>query len=348
MSARFLVLDADVPTERTLWEELWHDWPMREVAAHPAYLELFAEPGDRALAATFEGAHGRILYPFVLRPVPSPGDLAFTDITTAYGYGGPVFWGQGRPEDIATTFWTSFDDWAESHNVVSEFVRFSLFSDAQNWHPGDVLDRQPNVIVPVDVPDDILWRSFEAKVRKNVKRAQYRGVTVVVDLVGERVDEFLGIYRTTMDRREAAERYYFSREFFERIHEQLSGQFAYFHAYREGIIVSTELVLVSKSAVYSYLGGTHADAFPYRPNDLLKYEIIRWARDNGKQSFVLGGGVAPGDGIERYKRSFAPTGAKTFRTGQRILDRDTYDRLVVENRKFGSPPPTGFFPEYRW
>src|ERR1035438_1807073 len=118
-----------------------------------------------------------------------------------------------------------------------------------------------------------------------------------------------------MDRRNAGEAYYFPREYFERIHADLKGQFAYFHALIGGAVVSTELVLVSAQRVYSFLGGTDAAWFHVRPNDLLKVEIMNWARSAGKTEFVLGGGYARGDGIYRYKLSFAPSGSVPFSIG---------------------------------
>ena len=339
------ILDAAVAEDRAAWERLWHEWPDREAGAHPAYLQLFAEANDQVVAATLSHDNGRILYPFLLRRIPGvPAGTHLTDITTAYGYGGPVYWGSGSVTQLARTFWPAFENWAIGEGVISEFVRFSLFSGAESWYPGEIIDRQPNVVVPVNVDDDELWRSFESKVRKNVKRARASGIGVVVDGTGEFLDDFLSIYHATMNRREAALHYYFPREFFEQIHESLVGQFTYFHAYHEGSIVSTELVLVSANSVYSYLGGTHADAFPYRPNDLLKYEIIRWARDHGKQHFVLGGGVTPGDGIERYKRAFAPGATRGFRTGQRIVQPDVYLGLIGSSSPASS---TGYFPAYR-
>ena len=79
----------------------------------------------------------------------------------------------------------------------------------------------------------------------------------------------------------------------------------------EGRVVSTELVFVAAEHVYSFLGGTLTEALELRANDLLKHEIIRWARDAGRKTFVLGGGYGAADGIFRYKLSFAPKGARS-------------------------------------
>lgn len=88
-----------------------------------------------------------------------------------------------------------------------------------------------------------------------------------------------------------------------------------------------------------------------RPNDLLKYEIMRWARGLGKQHFVLGGGYRPNDGIYRYKLSFAPLGAVPFFTGTRVLNMQLYDTLVQNAAAVGCQSSgnkaSDYFPAYR-
>jgi lipid II:glycine glycyltransferase (peptidoglycan interpeptide bridge formation enzyme) len=114
-------------------------------------------------------------------------------------------------------------------------------------------------------------------------------------------------------------------------------------------VVSTELVLISAENVYSFLGGTDSAHFEMRPNDLLKFEIMRWAKTAGKKNFVLGGGYTPNDGVFRYKQAFAPQGVVPFYVGQRILDPQSFERLVAERRR--TAPYAGesmdFFPAYR-
>lgn len=146
---------------------------------------------------------------------------------------------------------------------------------------------------------------------------------------------------------------YFPRRYFERIHADLKGQFSYFYAVVGGAVVSTELVLVSADRIYSFLGGTDAAWFHVRPNDLLKVEIMNWARGAGKTEFVLGGGYARGDGIYRYKLSFAPNGSVPFSIGSRVLNANAYKRLVQARRTFEAregcqwQPNSEYFPAYR-
>lgn len=349
------ILDAANPAERQAWLRTWEAWPTREVAAHPIYVERFSRPCDSVVAAVLEGsdADGGVLYPFIVRPLSeeawAPEGETRCDVITPYGYGGPWAWGTGR--DASEAFWDGWDAWALGEGqVVSAFVRFALFEDQLlPSFRGDVLDRMPNVARSLDLDDDALWYDYAHKVRKNVKRARKHELTCEVDETGARLEEFLGIYERTMDRRNAESGFYFGRDFFETIVRELPGSFAFFHILDGDQVVSTELVLASTDVLYSFLGGTDADAFPKRPNDLLKHEVIRWGRDTGRRWFVLGGGYGSADGIFRYKLAFAPSGEVMFRIGHRIVDQAACDQLVAwrTEREPDFAPRPDFFPPYR-
>ncbi|MFC9335674.1 GNAT family N-acetyltransferase [Arthrobacter sp. NPDC057009] len=353
MQSDFVVWDASDPADYQAWLEFWDLSPHREVASHPDYANLFKGEADRALCAAYHGKSGSVLYSFILRDIPDSvfERTSLTDITTPYGYGGPLAWNSPSIEDLAAQFWPLFDAWARTRGVVTEFIRFGLFPDMYLPYPGETVCRSKNIVRTLQLDEESMFMTFESKVRKNVKKARRNGLSVLIDETGSHLTEFLNIYHSTMDRRGANEGYYFSRPFFEALQNKLPGSFIYAHILFEDKIISSELVLVSKDSAYSFLGGTDKDAFDLRPNDYLKYEIIRWAKSQGKQHFVLGGGASPGDGIERYKRSFAPDGSVDFITGQRILLPDVYNELSRRSQTDATegelPTAPAFFPEYR-
>jgi hypothetical protein len=340
---------------RRKWLEAFSAWPTREVFAHPSYVSLFARPDDEPLAAYVETARGFVLYPFVLRPIDAPhlktGTEPAYDLTSAYGYAGAFSTGLSAEE--AGQFWAAFDGWCTAKGVVAEFARLSLFEEQRLVYPGAAEQKLTNVVRDLSTPEDVMWREFDHKVRKNVNKARRSDVSIEVDETGARLDDFLRIYETTMDRREAKSSFYFPRGFFETIVRELEGQFVFFHALKDGRVVSTELVLVSVENTYSYLGGTEQAYFDLRPNDLLKFEIFRWGRAKGKRRFVLGGGYAPDDGIFRYKRAFAPDGLFPYFVGTRVFDTKRYEMLVsahsceARRRSPDWKMPVGFFPAYR-
>lgn len=353
--AGFTVLDAADVAERAEWLRRWGAWPGREPMAHPAYVTLFARPGDRAICLAGGDDEAGVLYPLVLRPLAAepwamPGESRW-DATTPYGYGGAFAWGQPPPG--AGPFWAAAEAWLRAAGVVTSFARLALFPEELLAFQGEVADLMPNVVRSLDLDAEGLWRDYAHKVRKNVNAARRAGLAFELDAEGRRLDEFLGIYESTMDRRNAAEGYYFPRTFFETVIREMPGAYLFAHVLDAGRVVSTELVLRSSRRLYSYLGGTLAEAFDKRPNDLLKHEVAEWGRSQGLSAYVLGGGYGGPDGIFKYKLSFAPAGEVPFRVGRAVHDLDAVRGLVDRRRAFAAAsgaawsPRQGFFPAYR-
>jgi predicted N-acyltransferase len=209
------------------------------------------------------------------------------------------------------------------------------------------------VIRTLALDDDALWYDYAHKVRKNVNRARASDLRVEFATQGERLGDFLNIYYATMERNDARESYYFSRQFFEVLLAQCSEHTLLVHVLQKDTVVSTELVLCSQHYLYSFLGGTLAEYFPLRPNDLLKHELIRWGRDTGRSIFVLGGGYTANDGIFKYKQSFAPSGTVPFLGARLVHDAARYQDLVQRRRQWEASngvdwtPRENFFPQYR-
>ncbi len=304
------------------------------------------------------------------------------DIVTPYGYGGPEWipdkkieaqrlseaktqtegsdlclkadrsevpnGGEGYParnvrDSVFGVFYRAFSDWAAATGVVSEFVRFSLFTGAHKAYYGMVEHNNDNIVAGPELQADVLWEGFRHKVRKNVRTAEKRGLQVLEDVAGVRLDEFREVYHDTLKRRRAAPFYYFSRNYYEGLLSTLGNSCRFFHVMQGKRMVASELVLCSTSRVYSFLGGTLKDSFSDRASDLLKYHIMRWAGQEAYQEFVIGGGYRPHDGIFAFKKGFAPNGIMPFYIGKMIFDKERYQMLAT-----GKPHgDSDFFPLYR-
>lgn len=263
----------------------------------------------------------------------------YYDLITPYGYGG---------------FWGSVSDWREldesymsycmNNNYVCEFVRFELFTDYYKHYSGSVETRTHNVVRPLEMALDDIWMDFKQNVRKNVRRANSKSLSCVVENTGNHLDDFLRIYYSTMDRASAENDYYFSKQFYNDLNE-MKENVMYFYVFFEGKIISTELVIYGSENAYSFLGGTDREYFELRPNDYLKYEIIKWAKEKGLKRFVLGGGYGSDDGIFQYKQHFSPRGVVDFYIGKKVFDKKMYDMLV--ELRSGNILNDKFFPLYR-
>lgn len=266
----------------------------------------------------------------------------YYDLISPYGYGG--FWGRIEDHD---TLNRTYNAYCARNGYICEFVRFELFSDYHRHYDGETETRTHNVVRNLEMPLDEMWMDFKQKVRKNVKRAQQNNLEIIIENTDAHLQDFLDIYYSTMDRSNAEGEYYFSKEFYQTLN-RMRDNIMYFHVLAEGKVISTELVIYGAENCYSYLGGTYRDYFDLRPNDFLKYEIIKWAKEKGLKNFVLGGGYGADDGIFQYKTCLAPKGIVDFYIGRKIFDEGKYQRLV-EIRANENPAcrESGYFPKYR-
>ncbi len=303
----------------------------------------------------YEADEGCIYYPFLLRDLrgepfwrPAVGEAY--DVITPYGYGGPEFIparegngpGPEREKQLYQAFYAALRRWAQENRVISEFVRFSLFSGAMPHYYGQVEHNNDNIVVNLATGPENTWMTFRHKVRKNVQTAIKGGLEVHEDPEGDRLESFLDVYYDTLKRRQAASSYFLPAGWFKQLRQNLPGRHLFFHAIHGDKVVASELVLCSRSRVYSFLGGTLEDYFPLRASDLLKARIIQWAQGREYKQFVIGGGHRPHDGIFAFKKSFAPNGILPFYTGKMVFDENVYRALCRHQRTTGR-----FFPEYR-
>ena len=335
--------------DQDAWDLIVRSFPDYDVFYLSGYSRAFMKEAPKngtPVLLLYEDGEDRAINVVFRRDVALDGKLAgkieegqYFDLITPYGYGG--FWGNVSDWDKLNRAYTEYC--IEKH-YICEFVRFELFTEYHRHYSGEVETRTHNVVRSLEMPLDEMWMDFKQKVRKNVKKANSFQLSCIVENSADHLDDFLRVYYSTMDRTDAQGEFYFSKEFYESLN-QMKENVMYFYTVYEGKIVSAELVIYGSENAYSYLGGTDRDYFDVRPNDYLKYEIIKWAKEKGLKNFVLGGGYGADDGIFQYKLCLAPHGEYDFYIGRTIFDRKSYDMLV--SLRSGEELNEKYFPLYR-
>jgi predicted N-acyltransferase len=324
------------------------------------YMALYKVEGEME-AAVYKNANGIIFYPYLKRKIsgdwlPKSKRNYYQDITSAYGFGGPLIHCPAEhKEQILDEFRRHFHDYCRTQHIVTEFVRFHpLLSHGQDLKTiMNVEQKAINVFVDLDKyeQEEDFLQSYKRSLRKEIKKALRHELTVIRDDEGLYLDEFLEIYHHTLDRNQADDFYYFEREYFENLIQNLKGNFVFFHVKNQEKIISSELLLYDADSVYSFLGGTNSDYFGIGANPLLKHHVILWAKQQGIHKFLLGGGLKEGDGIFYYKKSFAPD--EQFETnyfiGKQTHDENAYQELAEYYVKYyhNTGLNRNYYPVYR-
>lgn len=339
------------------WQSALSSFPDVDIFYSPAYCRIFQEKGEgRALLFVSGMGDDLAIYPIFLRSVNEPlqiqGRLSETwyDISSPYGYAGPLFSGPDQGS-FGASFRKNLNDFCYDQHVVSEFIRFHPLLENHRvpyLNDQELVMAKKVVAVPLGRPEQEIWQHYAYNNRKNINTARRHGLEVVIEENADHLPAFLAIYQETMDRRGAKERNRFSPGFFTALCRELKGNFAFAFVLQEESVLSAELLLFNRRYIHSFLGGTRQSSFSLRPNNLLKHQVILWARERGIRFFLLGGGYKEDDGIFRYKTGFADDGVRDFYLGRRIHQQEAYDLLTeLANRETGTPKGDDYFPAYR-
>ena len=140
-------------------------------------------------------------------------------------------------------------------------------------------------IVDLRGSEEELWGRIDSKRRNLVRKAQSNGLKVV-DSCLEFVDLY---YPMLLEVFEKSGKKPFPKSYYERVVRELNpkGWVRPLIAFHEDKPVAGALFLCFRDAVY-YWSGASLDEYKHlAPNDLIQWEIIKWARTNGYKSYDL-------------------------------------------------------------
>jgi len=276
-------------------------------------LRLAAEPGPTSV-------------PLIVREIEGAPEL---DASSPYGYPGASVTGDDAPPDPAAIDWSAT-------GLVSVFGRERL--DGREWVAG------ARTLSEVQMHDPTAPRRIRARLTEQIRANARDGWTVETiagpDSSALQRDAFAAGYAQTMQRAGAAERYFFARPYFD---AALDFERSWLVAcQRRGALGAAAIAAVSDGMLHYFLGGTADCARSDSPFKNVVAAMLDLADELG-MPLNLGGGVQPGDGLERFKRGFA-NATRDFRVHELVCDGAAYDRLSSGRE----PGATGaWFPAYR-
>lgn len=290
-----------------------------------------------------------VLMPFLIRKIFINGnDTGLTDVSSPYGYSGPLFANNAEKGTIMH-FWKQIDEWYKRNNVVAEFIRFNLQGNWKGYN--GIIEPTLVTVCGKVLPEEEQWNNFKPKVRNNYRKSITYGLKSTIyhdNITLDIIKQFHEIYLGTMERNHANQQYFYELKYFVNLITNNPDMCAIMMIYMDGIPVSTELLLLTATTIISFLGGTVMEYFHTRPNDFLKIEVLRWAREKGYAYYSLGGGRENNDTLYQYKKNFFPMDEDPiFYTGRKIVDEKNYNHLVKGCHYCVDCNSENFFPLYR-
>ena len=291
-------LELHIADETSRWEEQlrYVDHDFYHTAAYHRFSEEQGE-GKAFLAVYQESESRRLLWPYLLHPIDGLGHErlgheAYFDVTSVYGYPGPLGLGCDGDEPFLQRAHDAMLDVWRSQRAVSAFTRLHPILENHRLLPARCPASQRGEIVSIDLKQDpqTTWLGYRRDVRRGIRKARRAGVTVAEDVEVRQLDRFIDLYHQTMHRVGAAESYFFSRDYFRRFFDRMGSRAYLMTAELDGRMLASGIFVECDGIVQFHLSGSDDEFLHLTPTKLLLDGVRLRAAERGNHSFHLGGG----------------------------------------------------------
>lgn len=348
LTAEFIA--PDDPRWRQMLEHVRHDFYHL-----PEYAALCSEQeGGDAVAFYAETGRNTFLVPLLAKRValPPARDGEWRDLAAPYGYPSPLLLDPcdrtGLREMMGAFRWV-----AREQGFVSAFVRLHPLLPLPNdvlQEYGEVVMHGETVSIDLTLSEELLWKQIRRDRRSGIRKLVRQGFHVVMDAWGG-LDEFIRIYRETMQRVKASEYYYFPRSYFSGLRAALGERLHLCQVLSPGgRVAAAGLFVLTDGVVELHLSGTATEYCRMGPSKLMLYEIGRAGKRAGASVMHLGGGVGGRrDTLFEFKAAFSPL-RNPFGTYRMVLHRERYQELCRwwQQQSRNIPLNSDYFPLYRY
>lgn len=185
-------------------------------------------------------------------------------------------------------------------------IRFQPEPDAAGRStPGFEMEKRATFLLDLRPGPDQLWaKSLSSSCRRAIRKATNSGVQIVEGDLEENLDRYFDMAKQvyaksnrppSLDRNDYAALAALARS---------GGGVKVLFAYHEGRLVSGGIFPYDERTIYYLDGASDLTGQDVRPNNLLHWEVIRWACEQGLSSYdMVGAGI---ESIARFKRGFGP------------------------------------------
>ncbi len=322
------------------WDTLLADLGGGDVYLQSGYVATacLLEAGDPVFLR-LASAGGDVVFAGIIRSTPG---ATVADVTTPYGYGGPVAFGPNPP---AARFWELYEEWCLRRAVVTSFFRFHpLFANQRYAGPGVRLELLgPTVSWPL-AGEVELAAGLHPTHRNKVRKAERAGAEVVVREAPAELDDFELLYEETMSRLDAHGYYRFPPAYWKLLCAGLRDRLVVVEVRIDGGLVAGALCLVGPRWLHYHLSATSELGRRVGAANLVLLGAARWGLKRGLEKFHLGGGMGgQEDSLLAFKEHFAPGNRLDMYVGKAVHDVERY----LELSGASSLSLEGYFPAYR-
>jgi len=250
-------------------------------------------------------------------------------------------------------FLNAFCEAARLRNIVTAFIRLHPHLPLDHGaleNFGQLVRHGQTVYFDLTKSKEDLWGQVSTNHQRNIKKLVRLGFRVTVD-EWNRLPDFVGLYRATMERVEAEDTYFFPTWYFEDLRAKLAERLHLVCVLSNtNEVAAAGLFVVTDGIVQYHLGGTVARYLSLAPSKVMIDFMWRWAQERSYRVLHLGGGVGgTEDSLFQFKIGFSSARGE-FHTYRVVMDETRnakLDAVAKAVHNLSTIELSQFFPRYR-
>lgn len=286
-----------------------------------------------------------IAIPLIKRKI---ADSGYSDLTSAYGYIGPVTNSQNLSDEFLSAFKAAFLSFLDQEKIVCVFSRLHPLMDQVRIleNIGGLYANGHTVYMDLDRTIEEQTRHYRKSVKNSINALICNAPVVSAVVTDAELSTFVSIYSENMKRIGADEYYQFDQQYF----QDLIGTDEFFSMpllmYIDDVAIAAGFFVYTRDIVQVHLLATRTDYLHLSPTKFLIHEASKIGREHRMKYLHLGGGVGGReDSLFFWKSGFSDQ-QLSFMTWRYIHDQSVYDQLTAK-LPHGEASSKDFFPAYR-
>ncbi len=313
------------------WDSILSAFPedKQDIYFSKKYIGLYETDMDKALCAVCKEEDNIMLMPYLRGEIHG-----FYDFETAYGYGGPI----SNTDDLewCQKALCSIYDYLKANDYLCGFTRFHPLLSNEKLVPNEsegrsikvFYDRQTIAIDTSQDPEEIWTKQISSKNRNMIRKAEKNQLEYKTEFDFASYEDFIDLYNATMKRLSADDFYFFDREYYYKLKEQLVGNSFLGTVRKDGKLICAAIFMYSRLYGHYHLEGSDRAYSSLGANNYLLWKVACEMHELGIREFHLGGGTssASDDPLFKFKKAFSDN-EKRFHIGKEIFMTEEYKKI---------------------
>ena len=264
----------------------------------------------------------------IKRPITKIGNEVvsdeYFDLETAYGYGG--FYLNTENQEFIKIALKKYEQKCLEEKIIAEFIRFHPWNTFpykyKEFLDMNIYDRDV-VYVDLSLSKEQRWKNYSSNTRNILRKCERALVFQKTD----DIEMFIELYEKTMDKNNAADFYYFSREYYEQLLDNRNIEL--YEVRQDNRTISMAFFMFGGEIGHYHLSANDYEMRKYNANYFILDQIFDIAKNKGEKYFLLGGGTtgSKDNSLLKFKQKFSPL-IKQFYISGKIYNHEIYNKYI--------------------